>query len=143
MFVSTQRFPSAGTKPLVKNGRQMDRAKYWKYSERFLMKYLFLNEKKKFVMLKGGGGGVFHTFRVVHTVKELDSHAKQRQKESHFRTVFSIMALADVNDGGRWTFLLEECARAHINQCSVDLCYPVRFCYLPLKQWVVHLHLCI
>ncbi len=57
MFVSTQRFPSAGTKPLVKNGRQMDRAKYWKYSERFLIKYLFLNEKKKFVMLKGGRGG--------------------------------------------------------------------------------------
>ncbi len=22
-------------------------------------------------------------------------------------------------------------------RCSVDLCYPVRFCYLPLKQWVV------
>ncbi len=21
--------------------------------------------------------------------------------------------------------------------CAVDLCYPVRFCYLPLKQWVV------
>ncbi len=57
-------------------------------------------------MLEGGWLGAlvtmwFHTFRVVHTVKELDSHAKQRQKESHFRTVFSIMALADVNDGGR------------------------------------------
>ncbi len=22
-------------------------------------------------------------------------------------------------------------------RCSVDLCYPVRFCYLPLKQWEV------
>ncbi len=24
-----------------------------------------------------------------------------------------------------------------LRRCSVDLCYPVRFCYLPLKQWVV------
>ncbi len=31
--------------------------------------------------LKGGGGGtmLFHAFRVVYTVKELDSHAKHGQ----------------------------------------------------------------
>ncbi len=64
---------------------------------------------------------LFHAFRVVYTVKELDSHAKHGQslkkkfgciteyfcgKKSHFRIrtsfgeFFSIVVLDDVNDGG-------------------------------------------
>ncbi len=60
----------------------------------------------------------FHAFRVVYTVKELDSHAKHGQslknffekvflcQKSHFRVrtsfgeFFSIVVLDDVNDGG-------------------------------------------
>ncbi len=62
----------------------------------------------------------FRPFRVIYTVKELDSHAKHGQsfkkrfeneyfcgkKKSSFRVCtsfgkfFSIMALTDVNDGG-------------------------------------------
>ncbi len=58
---------------------------------------------------------LFRAFRVTYTVKELDSHAKHGQSFKHFlyfcakssfrvRTSFgksfSIMALADVNEGG-------------------------------------------
>ncbi len=66
---------------------------------------------------------LFHAFRVVYTVKELDSHAKHGQsfkkmfwtynvfgvflcQKSHFRVrtsfgeFFSIVVLDDVNDGG-------------------------------------------
>ncbi len=63
---------------------------------------------------------LFHAFRVVYTVKELDSHAKHGQslktffgritvflcQKSHFRvrtsleSFFSIVVLDDVNDGG-------------------------------------------
>ncbi len=64
---------------------------------------------------------LFHSFRVVYTVKELDSHAKHGQslkknfwtynrvflcQNSHFRVrtsfgeFFSIVVLDDVNDGG-------------------------------------------
>ncbi len=62
----------------------------------------------------------FHAFRVIYTVKELDSHAKHGQSfkkrlggitvfllqkssfqvRTSFGKFFSIMALADVNDGG-------------------------------------------
>ncbi len=56
---------------------------------------------------------LFHAFRVVYTVKELDSHAKLGQsfkklfgcitvflgQKSNF-TFFSIVALADANDSG-------------------------------------------
>ncbi len=64
---------------------------------------------------------LFHAFRVVYTVKELDSHVKHGQsfqkifwtynrvflcQKSHFRVrtsfgeFFSIVVLNDVNDGG-------------------------------------------
>ncbi len=39
---------------------------------------------------------LFHAFRVVYTVKELDSHAKHGQSLEFF----SIVVLDDVNDGG-------------------------------------------
>ncbi len=34
---------------------------------------------------------------------------------------------------------VQSCQGQQIGQgrCSVDLSYPVRFCFLPLKQWVV------
>ncbi len=67
-----------------------------------------------------GGTMLFHAFRVVYTVKELDSHAKYGQSSKtiwtynrvflwqksyfrvrpSFRRVFSILALHDVNKGG-------------------------------------------
>ncbi len=76
-----------------------------------------------FVLSWGLKGGTmqFHAFRVVYTVKELDSHAKHEQsfkklfgritrvflcQKSYFRVCtsfgefFSIVALHDVNDGG-------------------------------------------
>ncbi len=78
-----------------------------------------LIEKERAV--KGGDTMLFHAFRVVYTVKELDSHAKHGQslkkmfwmynrvflcQKSHFRVrtsfgeFFSIVVLDDVNDGG-------------------------------------------
>ncbi len=50
---------------------------------------------------------LFHAFRVVYTVKELDFHAKHGQSfkknfrvRTSFGEFFSIVVLDDVNDGG-------------------------------------------
>ncbi len=82
---------------------------------------------------------LFHAFRVVYTVKELDSHAKHGQsfkkffwtynrvflcQKSHFRVrtsfreFFSIVVLNDVNDGGTpyMGIFPEERARTRIDQ---------------------------
>ncbi len=95
-----------------------------KYVETLLFSTLILTLCLKRPVLKRRGGGgtkLFHAFRVVYTFKELESHAKHGQslkktiwtlnrvflcQKSHFlvRTslgeFFSIVALADVNDGG-------------------------------------------
>ncbi len=96
--------------------------------------------------LKGGLQCLFHAFRVVYTVKELDSHAKHeklfgciteyccaKNLTSGFVQVserfFSIVALADVNDW--WNSVIcallpEERARACIDQseskCFIHQC---------------------
>ncbi len=84
--------------------------------------YLWDFENNDEILFFKGGTMLFYAFRVVHTVKELDSHAKHAMdkvsktlfgriivfqcQKSHFRVrtsfgeFFSTVALADVNGGG-------------------------------------------